>query len=420
MTRRIKTILKALIPALRHRPTVLRLHRLADALRGIPARTRLALSRRSEIAAANVAKREKRIVFVADNPLRRETKFAYALKRAGWDVVLITAGQPRFDTSDFAEVQTYRSSWEALELARKTHNPLFHNFTSSYDEASIRLVDDKPGRVIFDFYDYFFALSDGLPVRDHHIVEIETQAHCIARADAVCVPDIQLQYRRHETKVARGKPVLCFPNYCWDREPLAAPRADASVRIVQIGWLEFGEDVGSLRVTREFLAAGCEFHIFLHPSMPPLNSSEFRSRFAPYLLLQEEFAKLQFRASVLSHMLPAELMKYDYGFNMIDGSTYGAKWEGHNPAWLPLLASGRLYDYLDAGLPSICDGNLAFNRHLFGPRVFVDGTALVHQGRIFETLRARKLNREEILCEKSRLSVERHIGRLIRFYESLG
>jgi hypothetical protein len=417
-----KEYLKKVIPALRHRPTVLRLHRLADALRGIPARARLTLAGRPRVGAAALAGRGKRIVFVADNPLRREPKFAYALKRAGWDVILLTAKLPRFDTTDFAEVQTYTSSWEALELARKTRSPLFHNFTASFDEASVRLVDDKPGRVIFDFYDYFFALSDGLPVREHHEVEIETQTYCIARADALCVPDIQLQYRRRETKVARGKPIIHFPNYCWNRQMLPETRQEGPPRIVQIGWMHFEKDgdadLGCFRAIKEFVDAGCEFTIIMHPGFPQVGTARFRHLFSDYLELASSTGRLTFHPTIPSHLLVQKLTSYDFGFNMISGSTYDLPWAHHNPAWLPLLASGRMYDYLDAGLATLSDANLDFNRHLFGRAAFIDGTRLVREGHIYQSL-CGQVDRKRMERARAGLAVERHIHRLACFYESL-
>jgi hypothetical protein len=414
-----KEYLKKLIPILRHRPTVLRLHQLLDALRGIPAHTRVVFSSRRQISAANIVRRNKRIVFISDNPLRREGKFAYALKRAGWDVILLRQhSQRQVDTTDYTDVQIYSSSWEAIELAHKIKARLFHNFSASYDNTSVCLMKNKPGRVIFDFYDYFYALSDGLPVREKFALEIAKQRYCIEHADAICVPDLQMQYRRRETKIARGKPVICFPNYCWNRETPAPERKDREARIVQIGWMEFGEDVGSLRVIREFVEAGCHFHIYLHPGFPPLDSRAFRIRFEDYLSLQADTGRLYFHPTLPGERLVEALMQYDYGFNMIDGSTFGGPWKHHNPYWLPLLASGRLYDYLDAGLPSLCDGNLAYNRHLFGRTAFIDGTRLIHSGNILERL-SQKPPRDLMLAARTSLAVQRHIWRLTRFYDAL-
>ena len=418
-----KDWLKRLVPALRQRSTVLRLHQLVDAARSIPAALRMCFRDTDKSRAINLLRRDKRVVFISERPLRREAKFAYALKRAGWDVVLLQRYAPNVnDFSDFCDVQTFSSPWEAVELAHRTKARVFHSFSASYDNTSVCLVENKPGRVIVDLYDYFYGISDGLPaMRERHALDIAKQSFCIENADAVCSPDMQLQYRRRETNIARDKLILHFPNYCWDRDPLPEPRRDDEIHVVQIGWMGFEtkgeEDTGCFRVAREFVNAGCQFHIYLHPEFPKLDTPMFKALFADYLNLASDTGRVHFHATVPTRRLIAELTSYDFGFAMINGSTYKIPWRHHNPNWFPFVGSSRLFDYIDAGLGILIDEGLTYMRRTFRP-LALNGSELVRDRRIRETL-SRKPSRAQVLSVRNSLSIRNQIYRLTKFYENV-
>jgi hypothetical protein len=418
----LKEKLKRLIPALRHRPTVLRLHALKDAVSGWP--TMLRYRMRKAPTRAFLPNRRKRICFISESPLRREPKFAFALKRAGWDVILVQGPKSRLrDFDDYAEVQNYGSSWEAVEMVRATGAPVAHHFSASFDPVSIRLVEEKPARVVLDFYDFFYGMADHRPgLLDLYSVDIAKQKYCYDRADGICTPDLQIQFDRRLTGVARGKPVLCFPNYCWNQLPLPPRRDNGEIHIVQVGFLNFeaahGEDVGSYRVVCDLVHAGCHFHTYLHPHFPPVGTPQFETLFVDYLRLAQQTGRVHFHHTVPTRLLAQELTRYDFGFNMMTGPTYGLPLEHHSPRLMPLIGSARLFDYVDAGLPFLSDGMMSFNRHLFG-RAFVDGTRLIEKGRIMEQLRDR-LSYGEMLDIRARLAVQGNIDKLIRFYERLG
>jgi hypothetical protein len=431
LKRRLKQFVKFALwrwfPLYYDRPTRLRIAAIREFLRDIPAAVRLRSIDLKKLRTVNLSIRRKRVVFVSDQPFRREPKFAYALRKAGWEVVQLFRDNSKFsDYSDFADMQRYTSVSDAVTLAHKSGARIFHNFAAHCDETTLGLLNRKPGRVIVDLYDSFYAISDNLPeMRRRYRVDVAKQRDAIARADAVSTPDIQLAYRRKETQLARGKPLICFPNYCWDRLELPTRPKSSEVHIVQAGWILFetrGEtDDSSFLTAREFVNAGCHFHIYMHPlANPPMESEQFAFLYGDYLALGASTGRVHIHPTVPSHQLPRELAQYDYGFNMINASNFpNIPWKTQNPAWLRYLASARLFDYLDAGLGMIADGNLAFNRHLFrNTGSYFNGTGLLKSRKIYETLRD-KPSRDQILKARRDLSVERNIHRLIRFYESL-
>ena len=85
-------------------------------------------------------------------PGAREMKLASGLRQVGWDVTLLYQKRsPNLDLSAFHDARRFKSSWEAVELAHLAGTRVFHNFSWCGDETSIRLLQNKPGRVIFEF-----------------------------------------------------------------------------------------------------------------------------------------------------------------------------------------------------------------------------------------------------------------------------
>ena len=98
-------------------------------------------------------------------------------------------------------------------------------------------MQNKPGRVIFDFYDYIFSMEDGLETSGAKKQWIADQYFCIQAADAICARDMQMQYRRKEIRLGHGKPLILFPEYCWNDGPLPGRRGDGEIHIAQVGWM---------------------------------------------------------------------------------------------------------------------------------------------------------------------------------------
>lgn len=421
--RMLKQWLKQIFPA-HWRPYFRKLQAWRDRIAGLPILFRLSMIDRHAVVAANLARRDRRVVFVAERPSWREAKIAYGLKQAGWDVILLRRYTPNFnDLSDFVDVLPFSSPAAAVEIAHRQKAALFHTFAPSCDSTIMALVHQKPGRVITDFYDNIFSVAHGMPALERKFADdIAQQEFCLENADAIVSRDLQLQYHRKYRPVGRGRPLLLFPEYCWDREPLPQPRRDGATHVVQIGWMGFeqrGEqDVGAFPIIRAFVEAGCHFHIYLHPSFPPLESVLFRTLFQDYLALRDRTGRLHFHATVPPQQLVHELTQYDFGFNMINGlSLPGIAWHHSNPARSPYCGSSRLFDYLDAGLGMIVDGPLRYMRHTFEPyRIVLDGTARLRSGSLADMQRPAP---DQIARARMHLSVARNAKRLTDFYDRL-
>jgi hypothetical protein len=424
MRRVLKSILKAILPA----DSVYRLwclHRnILDAIRGAPARARLKFTRERYLK-INLARRDRRVVFVSEVPTQREAKLAYGLKRAGWDVIQLYRGKTVLtDFSSVAEARQFHHSWEAVELAHLTRCRVFHNFSWAGDATSVRLTDNKPGKVIFDFYDYVFSMVDGLPEREKEMRgQVALQTYCIEQADALCCRDLQLQYRRRETQRGRGKPIILFPEYCWNKHPLSAPPNNQSVRVVQIGTMgmeTMGEkDIGSYRVFERLVGAGCHLDVYLHPYFPKLGTPEFLSVFREYVALAKRTGLVNFHSPVPPHRIVDEITHYDFGASVNNGFTFDLPWSQHNVDRLPFCGSSRMFDYLDAGLGMILHRQLRFMYKTFRQYGIVrDATDLIRASDLKAALGDRPA-KDIVSLARTNLSIERNISRLIAFYEAL-
>lgn len=406
----------------RYRALVLRLMRLAEFARGLPNAIRARRAHKA-LYASNLLQQGRKVVFVSEQPSWREAKLAFGLRRAGWDVILLHHRRPAFsDFSAFSDLIPFSTPWEGVELAHHAKARLFHVFTPNSDLTSTLMTTHKPGRVIFDIVDYFCSVADGFPsLRRKFAADIGSQAYCLSQADAVCARDLQLQYKRKRTRAARGKPVICFPEYCWNIDDLPEASPAECVRVVQIGWMGFERrnerDVGCLEVFRRLVQAGCEGHIYLHPSFPQRPSRDFEWLFADYLDLQAKTGRVQLHPTVPPEAIVSEISRYDLGLGMVNALTFDMPWTSHNPARMPLCGSSRVFDYLDAGLGLLLNRSNKFMFRTFSRYgVVFDGTELVRNGRLHEV---HKPPRDRIAAARAQLSIERQIGRLVQFYGQL-
>jgi hypothetical protein len=421
-TRMLKQWIKQIIPA-RYRPYLLKFLSFYIRAADLPAAIRLKLTDRSRIVAANLARRDQRIVFVSEKPSWREAKLAFGLKSAGWDVIQLHRYAATGGTDDYAEMQKFTTPSEAVTLADKVGARLFHTFAPSCDATMLHMVRHKPGRVMVDFYDNLFSVSHGLPeIEKKFAIDIAMQEYCLNNADAIVTRDLQLQYHRKYRDVGRDRPLILFPEYCWNRQPLPTPRNDKEIHVVQIGWMGFerrGEvDDGCFFVVRAFVEAGCHFHIYLHPTFPALGTMLFKSLFQDYLALGEQTGRVHIHATVQSDQIVEKISRYDFGFNMKNALTFEKIPLVHaNLQGLPYNGSGRLFDYLDAGLGLLVDSALRFMHHTFrGRGVIFDGTALIKNG----LTNLSKPDAASILAARQKLGVTQNIGRLTHFYGQLG
>jgi hypothetical protein len=362
----------------------------------------------------------KRVTFISEIPGWREVKLAYGLRRAGWSVTLLHKNTP--PTLDYKVFHDARQSEAPWEDAHKIGG-LFHNFSWCGDDTSVRILQSRPGRVIFDPYDNVFSICDTLEQDALRRQQIMVQTFCLRKADAIVCRDMQTAYRRKETMLGRGKPLILFPEYCWNDVDLPERRGDGEVHIAQAGYMGLetrGEvDDGSFLIYEKLVNAGCHLHIYMHPNYPPPGNPEFHQIFCDYLALGERTRRVRIYQTIGPHQLCGELSRFDFGASCNNVLTFPVEKITHNLKRYPFCGSSRMFDYLDAGLGLILHRQLSFMWRTFQPYgIALDATEILASADPRAML-AQKPDRSVFQKARENLSIDRNIHRLTKFYEAV-
>lgn len=273
----------------------------------------------------------KTIVFISESPRWREAKLAYGLKNAGWDVILMHQQPPAFKNKDsFCEVINYASPWQAVDIALSLKGKIYHNFTNGIDKTTHALSKKKPGKIILDVYDYIYSIEAHKTYSSkNNIKNGEIQFKCLEAADAISCRDLQLSFNRSNTLMGKGKPLIIFPEYCWN-QVIDSPVENKIGGVAQIGTFSFenqGEfDNGNLMIANAITSAGIDFHIYLHPFFPRIGSVEFKKLFAEYIELGERTKRVYFHDFIDPNDLTSTLSSHDWGLSAINGTCFTVPW----------------------------------------------------------------------------------------------
>ena len=152
-------------------------------------------------------------------------------------------------------------------------------------------------------------------------------------------------------------------------------------------------DTGSFRVVKKFVEAGCFFDLYLHPTdVKVRGTKQFSERFADYIELARNTGRVQILPSMPANQVIPKLKSYDYGFGMRNAANFfDVPWQTHNPEGRAYILSARHFDYVDANLKILVDGNQNLNLRFFRESgCVVNGTETLKSGCIFKTLKDHK------------------------------
>ncbi len=359
---------------------------------------------------------------VAEAPKARESKLAWAARSQGYDVVLLYRNAPNYSLSAyFSEARQFRDEWHALELAAAYSPQAYHVFAANADPTAENMVRYKPGRVIFEFTDMVQGMVNTEWSPLHH----KPQRYCTENADGVVARDLQLQFARKRLNYSLSGPVLYFPDYCWDRAPLAL-KASPGKRFNVVVAGNFGlekrgaADWGYLEVARTFARHGVQFHIYPYFGWFGSPKAEFQDAFSDYMALEKETGLVHLHDPLEADKVGVELQQYDFGINVIWGLVAGRSIKSHTMIHLALCGSSRNADYLDAGLPVIISPELRFQRSLLGRySMAVDAVPDFFRDPIRWLASGSRLATEQAGRARHEFALSRHASRLANFYGSL-
>lgn len=397
---------------------------LSDVLFGI--RNRRDIARAAEL----IRQRRTTAVFVTSLLRPREIKMATALRKAGWSVVLLYKRTTPFTPDDYFDVAIQASTDSELHRTAKALQPrVCHVFSGAVDDLLLRFCRDKPGPVVVDVNDVFCpSLFNYLQER------FAPTRECLEKADAICARDLQPKFAERYDGFRLPRDVLLFSEYTWRNELedlRTANRPDPDeVRVVSVGTISLESqgwyDSGLLQLACMLAAQKIHLHIYPNWFYRHAHGSAFnlnlKAHFTDFFRLQEETPYLHVHESLPLDELARELPQYDFGIISGGCQEFGQKLKFLTDKYMHACYSGRISDYLDAGLPILINREVAFNHRLlqrYG--VAVDLAGILEPG-FRDRLLAIKRDRawtERVQAAARRLSLNEQSRRLTRFYEHI-
>lgn len=313
--------------------------------------------------------RTNHVLFVTSQLRQREIKMAYALRCLGWCVSLIYQDTTPFKPmGHFDYYYTVKNAKEAHLLAKQLSAKVIHVFSGAIDEYISLFCQYKIAPTVIDLNDVFTpCLMDYCPER-----YLPTR-EALALADGVCARDLQAKRAQQLDGCLLPKHTILFPEYCWGTSRLPSKSTDGDdIHIVSVGTISLETygmyDCCYLELVKKIIAHQVHFHIY-----PPWSyrkgytagaNVNFERDFADYLALQAQSPYLHVHDSLPIDALAKELPQYDFGIISGGCTAFGQTYTHFKPAYVAACYSGRISDYLDAGLPILINEEVCFDYRL--------------------------------------------------------
>lgn len=397
--------------------------RVATAVNG------LGNARKVAQAARWIAQRPRSVVFVTPLLRAREIKMATALRSLGWTVILLYKHVTPFAPGECFDLAIEGATDEELHSAAKAMRPrLCHVFSGAVDDLVLRFVRDKPGPVVVDLNDVFCA-----SLFQYHEERFAPTRECLERADGICARDLQPKFAQRYDGVRLPRPVLLFSEYPWSsrvKEAPAGARRSDEVRVVSVGTISLESqgwyDSGLLRLAKMFAEQKIHLHIYPHWFYREGGGSVFnfnlKADFVDFLELEQETGYVHVHDSLPLDELAGELPKYDFGIISGGRAEFGQKLKFLTEKYMQSCYSGRIADYLDAGLPVLINSEVAFNNwFLRRYRISLDLAGVVEPGFRDKLLALKNdpATADKVAQAVQQLSLTAQAPRLAHFYESI-
>ena len=377
-------------------------------------------------AARLVNARSQSVVFVSSLLRAREIKLATALRRMGWTVILLYKQTTPFKPGKFFDVAIRASTEDELHRIAMIIRPrVCHVFSGAVDDLLLRFCRKKPGPLIADLNDVF------CPSMFTYLQErFEPTKECLERADGVCARDLQPKFAERFDGMRLPPHVLWFPEYTWkDRskhEPASRTFDPDEIHVVSVGTISL-ETTGwyesaMLQLANMLAEQKIHLHIYPHWFYRRTWSAAFNleADFADFIKLQKTTQYVHVHESLSLHELSRELPRYDFGIISGGCEAFGQKLRFLKERYMHACYSGRVSDYLDAGLPILINREVSFNYWLLRRSGVAIDLADIFKPGFRERLIAIKQDRawkQKVATAAESLSLDAQAPRLARFYK---
>ncbi|RMG40283.1 MAG: hypothetical protein D6719_11520 [Candidatus Dadabacteria bacterium] len=306
---------------------------------------------------AQLPRQEKQVVMISPNLTARQYKYARAITKLGWEVILISEVEPSVNNrNNFSQIIQSQDPVQTLELALKFRPSAYHLFTSWKFELPAFLIASGLKPVVFDDYDVMSGCviedrPDNYPSDEMLLME----RFCLENATALSLRDARIAVAKRRANLKPNKLALCLDGACTEEEArkLRQPKLTDGIHAVYVGNLC---DPTSTR-PRNFhfelarVLSNSSIHYHIYPS--------YMDDYHKYKAVMNQLAPRYSRPDLIHihETLPAdqlipEISKYHFGIDVI--STSVDRTPDDHPFYnfdnTDYGVDNKLFDYISAGL----------------------------------------------------------------------
>lgn len=368
------------------------------------------------------------ILFVTSQLRPREIKIAHALKSIGWQVDLIYFPSTPFQPEGiFDSIVKIKNPREAHTYAKKIKPKLIHVFSGAIDDFILLFCQEKIAPVVIDLNDIFSAsLMDYCPER------FPLTKEALGLADGFCARDLQIKCAEKFDECKIPNEVIFFPEYCWNNTNFSSYKTSDNneIHIVSVGTISLETygmyDCCYIALTKKIIGEKIHLHIY-----PPWcyrkdymmdTNANFEKDYAEFIEIAKNNQYLHIHDSLPLAVLAEELPRYDFGIISGGCKEFGQYFSHFKPAYVESCYSGRISDYLDAGLPVLINEEVTFNYKLLKRyQVGIDLKEILYPDFKEKLLKLKQnsLLKQKVANARQQLSIQTNAKRLETFYNEI-
>ena len=403
-------------------------------LAGGIAEYRKRMSVKGLISYINQPSHKKKIIYICYSPTFNLVRQSIYLRRTEkFETVLITETPWLGDFTEkyFDTVYVYDSYYTLSNILKEVQPYLIHVLGSichtEYFVILARLLSKSV--VVSEFYDVAslcVSKEDAGEIWGKADAELGffSERFACGRSDGLV-----LGYSPEAAEILRNRydiriPMLEFHSYVCDKftsgDNSNYSDVDGRIHIVYGGMVApshipekcFG-DTQFHRLIETIIKQGIYFDIYLTPQY---NALRVKQLFGDYMLMAKKNPLFNFKRGLSPDEAPKEFSKYDFGA-MIYLFDRGTSLEEHNQTRLPT----KVFTYLEAGLPILISEEFQYVAMLvkeYEIGIVISRKDLDNLHEIINSYDIGKL-RDNVKKARKELSMNKHIGRLITFYEQV-
>lgn len=403
-------------------------------LAGVIGEYRKRMSVKGLISYLNAPSYKKKILYICYSPTFNLVRQSIYLRKTGeYETVLITETPWLGDFTEkyFDAIYVYDSCYTLAKILKEVKPYLIHVLgsicTSEYFSVLAKLLSKS--LVVSEFYDVVslcVSKEDAREIWEKANVELAffSERFAFKRSDGFILgysPEaLEILKNRYDTKI----PMLEFHSYVCDKftndNNGKYSDLDGKIHIVYGGFVapssspeKFFGDTQFYRLIEKITKEGIYFDIFLTPQY---NALRVNRLFGNYMLMAKKNPFFNFKRGLSPNETPGEFSKFDFGA-MIYLFDRGTLLEEHNRTRLPT----KVFTYMEAGLPILISEEFQYvaklvKEHEIG--IVVSQNDLDNLPDVINSYDIGKL-RANVKKAQKELSMDKHIGRLITFYEQV-